>query len=399
MAQVSATARELTLAKVQRAARKRNLLDKQEQDTEFNAGIGKSVLFIPNVALEKDPSILVENPHAIRGFSMTVIRSPYKGKDEIFGVIPTHSLPSNFENADAKFGVTKKFKAELLLPNGNVKTITAEVVQISPRSMLDVSLVKFNAQDEPFLRPLELSDAATELKEPLFLYGRANGVSNSFDREVTKNSFISARINMISPANGERQGFCGSPWLNAEGKVKAIHTGSVEGERVSHGTHASFVKKLIEAYHNGGKAEYNLMLDGNVLTTLNVDEYISAFAIADSNLNIIYKEDGVGVGGWKPNGEEVYVLGKYSESRVRKAMQMPGAEYLILHSRTPFWETDMVKEPMLVEDRSISTFDDSKLREHVYHLADHELSWVTEANESGWDSLLLKQLDGMPVKK
>lgn len=383
----------------------RQLLDEIDLSTQagkllaFNTGIGKSVLYIPNVALEQDPNILKENPQAVRGFSMTVVKSKYQGKDEIFGIIPTHSLPSNYENADSKFGVTKKFQAQVILPNGSTELIPAEVVQSSAQSMLDLSLVKFKPENEKLLKPLEMSDISMKPKEKLFLYGEANGIPVSFDREVTSNSLISARTDMIKAPNGQRQGFCGSPWLNMKGQVQAIHTGSVEEENVSHGTHVSFVKKLIEAYHNGGKAEYDLMLDGHVLATLNVDEYISAFAIADNNFNIIYKEDGIGVGGWNPDGTQVKIFKKYSESRIRKAIKIPEAAYLILHSRTPYWNTENAAEPMLVEDRSAASFDESKLREHVYNLDIHESLWTSDVNETGWDSLILQQLDGMPIKK
>lgn len=355
-----------------------------EQRLAFNSDFGTSVLYIPNQSVKADPTRADE---LVSGYSTTIIKSNYHGQEEIFGVIPTHSLPPNAHEAGIKNGVTKQFNAQLTRPDGTVINIPGEVVQISPESMLDISLVKFDPQYESLLKPLELADEEIAADEVILSPGLANGIPKLVERHLTQKSFISVRTNLID-VGGERAGFCGSPLL-VEGRVKAIHTGSVEEKEASYGTHVTFVKKLIEAYHNDGKAMYDLELDGEVLTSLNIDEYISAFAIADESKQIIYKRDGL---------EGYDSFGKYSENKLREAMRNPQGRYLVLHSRTPLWVKDTeTGEFYLSETREEYGIDwdasDYKLREHVYDLETHKLVEVKYIDDVQEDAILY-QLDG-----
>ncbi len=355
-----------------------------EQRLAFNADFGTSVLYIPNQSVKADPTLADE---LVSGYSTTIIKSNYHGQEEIFGVIPTHSLPPNAHEAGIKNGVTKQFNAQLTRPDGTIINIPGKVVQISPESMLDISLVKFDPQYESLLKPLELADEETAANEVILSPGFANGIPKLVERHVTQHSFTSVRTNLID-VGGERAGFCGSPLL-VEGRVKAIHTGSVEEKEASYGTHVTFVKKLIEAYHNDGKAMYDLELDGEVLTSLNIDEYISAIAIADESKQIIYKRDGL---------ESYDSFGKYSENKLREAMRNPQGRYLVLHSRTPLWVKDTeTGEFYLSETREEYGIDwdasDYKLREHVYDLKTHKLVEVKYIDDVQEDAILY-QLDG-----
>lgn len=356
-------------------------------DLKFNADFGKSVLFIPNLAVQADPSLADQ---VVNGYSTTIIKSNYHGQEEIFGVIPTHSLPPNWLEAGAKNGVMKEFNAQFTSADGTIIDIPGKVVQVSPESMLDISLVKFDSRYESLLKPLELADEATVPNELILSPGFANGNAKLIERVVTQNSFISVRTNLIDVGSGARAGFCGSPLLDAQGRVKAIHTGSVEEKGASYGTHVAFVKKLIEAYHNNGKATYDLILDDHVLTTLNIDEYISGYAVVDGNFNVLFKDDGIGT-----KFEEQWK--KYSENKIRNTIKEygPDAQYLVLHSRTPIWNTEKGIS-YLEEDRTLGSYEESKLRIHVYDLKDREFLWTTETEDIGANYYF--DLDGMTVE-
>ena len=365
--------------------RDKQVLEADSKALEFYNDYGRSVLAVPNKAVEEK---LIDNPEEeTKKFSMTVVKTVYKGKEEIYGIIATHLLPTISSEADEKNGIMRKFEAELPLPDGTKKRIPAEVVQISPRSMLDISLVKFSPEVEKLLKPLELSDKLPTDNQILYSYGFADGAASATTRTMQKRSFIAIKTDVIK-VGGKRQGYCGSPILDAQGKVVGIHTGTANG--ASYGAHAAFINNLVEAYHNGGKSHYDLELDGYVLTSLNVDEYISAFALADEHFRIIYKEDGIGVG-WD-------TFGKYSESRLLNARnKFPQAKYLILHSRKAFWEqSEKSGEYILAEDRTVITFEEGQIREHIYDLHDHELLYSPEYQQGA--VLILDQLDGMPAQ-
>ena len=291
------------------------------------ADFGKSVLLAPV------PIGTVENP---AGFSMTVIKTTYNGQEEIFGVIPSHALVDTSHAgglADPGLIAGKIFDVQIKDHLGRDRMYEAEVVQFSPASLLDISIVKFlDPMAELEVKPLELSPISAILNEPLFSYGYANGRPHSpIQRTVQAISLLSVRTDQN--LQGERAGFCGSPLLDSNGKVKAIHTGTLEmpGDipDISYGTHAKFVQLLIDAYHNDGKAMYDLEIDGQTLAHLNVDEYISALAIYDSNGKLIHQKN-------LTEGRNSF--SKFSESELRKLLNdLPDATYLMLRIRHSQW--------------------------------------------------------------
>ena len=317
---------------------KQQALREQLWAQSYQSGIGKSVLFAPLMSSQEI------------GYSVTVFKTKYNNTEEIFGVLPSHALPSDFSHRFDSVG--KHFKVAVKQPDGSLKMLQAQVVQISPQSMLDLSLVKFETQDEPLLAPLQLADSEAQLNEPLFSYGFAAGKETAISRSVNALSFLSVRTNQA--IEGAREGFCGSPLLDANGQIKAIHTGTVEGsngkEDVSYGTHVTFIRKLVEAYHNQGQASYALQLNDHHVADLQVDEYISAFYLYDANGKKLAQQN---------------IDGKFSQSTILKALKShPQASYLQLTSRKAQWEYDTDTE--ILKENRLKT--DKTKRQHWYNL-------------------------------
>ncbi len=324
-------------------ATRANLLQTQ-QALSFNSGFGKSVLYAP-----------LEEPGKTGGFSVTVIEVEHGGQPEVFGVIASHVLPDSYYTY--KESLKKDFHVTLTRPDGSEVRVAAHVVQTSPKSMLDISLVKFDPQYEALLEPLALSREPVTLQEHLFSYGYANGAMAQTPRTVQANSFLSVRTDQH--IEGLRYGFCGSPLLDAQGRVKAIHTGTVEGKNgqadVSYGTHAGHIDLLVQAYHNNGLAVYNLEIDGQRIARLNVDEYISAVYIYDAQGKKLAQK----------NMEE-----KFSQSTLQKFIQEnPSAAYVQLTSRKATWFEDDGWF-ILKEDRSKN---DKTKRQHWYNLQTRQM--------------------------
>ena len=325
--------------KALRLLKENRLATQEQQELEFRTGIGKSVLFAP-----------VEGPEKTGGFSVTAVRTNVNGQEEIFGVIASHVLPESYYTFNAS--LKRVFHVQVKQLDGTVRLLEAEVVQISPRSMLDISLVKFSPQAQALVRPLSLSDEPARINEPLFSYGHRAGIPDKEERIVQNNSFISTRTDQN--LEGAREGFCGSPLLDIQGQVKAIHTGTRSAkntEDISYGTHAHFINLLVEAYHNQGQASYDLVIDGQNIAQLNVDEYISALYLFD--------ETGKRVA--QTNLED-----KFSQSLLLKMLEEnPQAAYLQITSRKAHWETDKDGDSILKEDRSRN---DKTKRQHWYNL-------------------------------
>ena len=100
-------------------------LDAEQVSLAFNADLGESVVFAPIGNGKKG------------GFTVTIIKTEYKGSEEVFGVIATHVLPS--DTLYAASSLQRSFHVQVPKADGTYITIPAEVVQISPQSMLDIS--------------------------------------------------------------------------------------------------------------------------------------------------------------------------------------------------------------------------------------------------------------------
>ncbi len=315
-----------------------HLLNENAQLRFGGLDFGQRVLFAP---VEANPA---------SGFSITIFKTSYQGQEEIFGVIASHALPESYYTLHNS--LHRNFQAYVQQPDGDIKEIPGTVVQISPRSMLDISLVKFPQEAQQGLRPLELADAPVQSYEVLYSPGFAAGLPSEETRTVTKLSFLSVQTDQNLP--GERYGFCGSPLLDSQGKIKAIHTGtkeSADAPQVSYGTHAHFINLLVQAYHQGGQALYDLNIKGHTLARLNVDEYISAISLYDAQGKRLAQK----------NLED-----KFSQTTVESMLESnPQARYIQLTSRKAQWVTDNDGDSILKEDRS--KHDTSK-RHHWYNL-------------------------------
>ncbi len=321
------------------ALEKKQELQSKAWDEFYQTGIGKSVLFAP-----------VEAPGKTGGFSVTVVKVPYNGQEEVFGVIATHVLPESYYTFNSS--LKRHFHVQIKQADDTQQLVEAEVVQISPRSMLDISLVKFSPQAETQVQPLELSSTPIQKQEKLYSYGYGAAQPMQEERTVQQLSLLSVRTDQNLTA--DRQGFCGSPLLDGNNQVKAIHTGTKSPKdlpEISYGTHAHFINLLVEAYHNQGNALYNFVIDGQTMAQFNVDEYISAVYLYDANGKRLLQKN---------------IEDKFSESFLRKALAgNPQARYLQLTTRKAQWETDQDGDSILKEDRSRS---DKTKHQHWYNL-------------------------------
>ncbi len=334
----------------------------QEALAESADRASQAVHAIPNIGFEKYPDATV-----VPSFSLSVIQK----EGEIYGLIPTHSLPKNIAEAQFQIGVTKDFEFPVTLADGSTVSVRGEVVQISPESMLDISLVKFDPRYEKLLKPVEYVSEEPPIGEELFSFGNANGIPAFSRRTVKGNSQLSIRTNLIEVGE-ETIGYCGGLIFNKEGRGVGIHTGSVN--ETSYATHAHFINNLIEAYHNGGKSEYNLMFDDRVLTTLNIDEYIFATSLTDEFFNVIYQERGT---------TSVFgVTKKFSENHLHELIaEHPGAKFVVLQSRKLVWQKGENGEFALLEDHGKKSAVKGHAREHIFNLETKELFTTVDRPE------------------
>lgn len=260
-------------------------------------------------------------------FSGTVVSVPHNGQNEIYGIVATHTIASSPAERDA---LHKNFTA-VIYKNGLPKEINVEIVAFSPRSMLDIALVKFPAEAEPFLAPYRLSPAIPKINEDLSSKGfNHKSAVHVPKRKIVGSTPISIRTDFSVPQD-ERVGLCGSAVLNAEGELVGIHTGSLhnknEGQTdVAFATHAHYIHNLVHAYHNGGKGAVPFLFRDRRVMDMDMDEYIAAVSLLDEKGKQI----------WLHNFES-----KFSYSAIETGLaQKPGARFLQLTTRRAAWTQD-----------------------------------------------------------
>ena len=262
-------------------------------------------------------------------YSGTVFKTQYNGKEEIYGVIATHAVSLDAEDITC---VTRRFTATFFRADGSLAQIPAESVAFSPIGMLDIALVKFPKEAEPFLRPYPLGQPG---EETVF---HSQGYNDKEllvipDRKLLKILPYSIRTAMPILETSRRRGLCGSPLLNSREELVGIHTGTAfdvchlnNASLCSYATPSRYLNFLVEAYHNGGKAKVPFYLDENRFVSLNVDEYLAGYKLLDARGRTLYTEES----GTRPSRKELKTA----------LQQYPQATFLLLTTHRLAWNRD-----------------------------------------------------------
>ena len=292
--------------------------------------------------------------HAYSGF---VFKTTYQGKEEIFGAIAQHAMPT--WNGGGKLGTT--FTARVM--NGEqIVDIPAEVVQISATSMPDIALVKFRPEDEKWLTPLALAEQEPTLNEPLQVIGFGMGdLAFITDSPLLKTAPFNLRFPM---AGTDWPGLCGSPVLNEKGEVVGTMTGAARKNAsiVSHidesgetswvekpaddyytgyATRNLYLRTLVNAYHGDVEnASFPLMLGGEKIVDLRSDEFVSLIVLKDEHGKTVFKKS---------------VREKFPYSAIME--HLPAARYIELYIEKAWWSVAGLVEGGNILDARYVAYD------------------------------------------
>lgn len=223
------------------------------------------------------------------GYSGTVFKINYQGKEEIYGVIAAHVI--NRSKVDTRF-VHKTFMAQVYT-QGKMITIPAEIVQVGAPNMLDIALVKFRPEDEDLFEPLPLNTQEIMPGVPLRRQGFVGGkVVYMPERPLRDKNEILFSSQVIDGPEKSRSGFCGAAVVNQQNELVGIHVGSkgnARTEDTGFAVYAKFLQVLVEAYHHGGEVFYPFKLSGQTIVSLRPDEYISEVVLRNDERKIIYR--------------------------------------------------------------------------------------------------------------
>lgn len=255
-------------------------LSKQEQNYQsavFDASRRATFRAIP-----KDPS-------SVNAMTGTTFWITHNGKKEIFGVVATHALAHVFLFSGM---LGREFNAIVI--NGNVaRTIPAKVVQFTPTTMGDLALVKFPAEFEQFLHPIELKGTElTTFPSKGYAQGYARNLLSKQTFPITGKTSVGTLLSQLPKAEvGDRVGLCGSPVFTTDFHLVGIHVGSSYKTNMGYIAPVSVLQNLITSYYNPGSKPQSIVLAGREIGRLAMDEYVASLELLNAQHQYLWKYD------------------------------------------------------------------------------------------------------------
>lgn len=188
-------------------------------------------------------------------------------------------IEENFEGQTRLWGVTAAHIAHLMRAEPTIMIaglhFPLEFVAIGSSGMTDLALFKIPEDFAPLLKPLKLADTSATRGETVVSFGFFDGGFHAVtDRQILENS-PKRLITSLKFKTTNRGGACGGPLLNAQEEVTGVHIGSSDSKKISFAVPANEIKRLLRAYHNGGKDLQPLVFDGVEIGQININEAIS----------------------------------------------------------------------------------------------------------------------------
>lgn len=280
---------------------------------------------------------IAEGNFPVNTYSGTVFKVNYQGKEEIFGVIASHTLA---KAAGATGFLEKEFRVAVQREN-QVFVVPGRVVQVSSSKMLDLALVKFNKNDEDLFQPLVLGEARLSERE-VYSHGFACGLPMTLSSRTIK-SIRPGLIKTSMPLDKQdRAGLCGSAVLNKRHELVGIHTGSSSdlknpAQDMGYVVPSNMLVSLVKAYHHGGQAFFPLILNKRRVGQLNVDEFIASVELLDAQGRVLWRKS---------------ITGRYSPRQIETQLNLlPKVRYIKLVVGKSVWNAvDGAAAPVIIDD-------------------------------------------------
>ena len=259
-------------AKIQRAAAQaaqaKKLSLKQQQIAAFDAS------FLERMATLKNPELYGFVPFTPSVFFIEEMR---EGEKYLWGVTAAHVLDLLGEGTSlyvtTQSGISLNFPFEIAA-KGNA-------------GMADIALLRIKEDISDFVHPIPLAEDAPQSGDMLRSYGFFEGDFHIVPNRRVLLSSPGRIITSFEFGNHERAGACGGPLLNENNELVGIHCGSSKSKMESYAVPVSFLRDLIEAAHNNGSKTRDLVLNGQIIGQIDINEYIYSVMINRRGQNLL----------------------------------------------------------------------------------------------------------------
>lgn len=221
---------------------------------------------LETTVLIQDPFLKNYAPFPATAF---FIENMFGGKKHIWGVTAAHV-------ADIMGPETTVY---LTLPEGITLEYPVKFAIKGNAGMADVALFPVEGELAGLVRTIPLAQTEPLPQEKLRSYGYFdNGFHIVRDRTVLANT-PGRIVTSFEFGKADRAGACGGPVLNESNELVGVHCGSSENKQESYVVPVSYVKDLLHAVRHGGYRLRPLVINGQTVGNINVDEYIYSFNV------------------------------------------------------------------------------------------------------------------------
>ncbi len=228
---------------------------------------------LETTVLLQDPTMKSYAPFSASAF---FIEEMFGGKKHLWGVTAAHVADIMGPQACVY----------LTLPEGITLEYPVKFTVKGNAGMADIALFPVEGELAGLVRPIPLAQTTPGPQEKLRSYGYFDDAFHIVRNRTVLANTPGRLVTSFEFGAADRAGACGGPVLNESNELVGVHCGSSESKSQSYAVPAAHVKDLLYAARHGGYRLRPLVLNGQTVGQINVDEYIQSFNVKKNGASL-----------------------------------------------------------------------------------------------------------------
>lgn len=228
---------------------------------------------LETTVLLQDPTMTKYAPFPASAF---FIEEMFGGRKHIWGVTAAHVADIMGPQASVY----------LTLPEGITLEYPVKFTVKGNAGMADIALFPVEGELAGLVRPIPLAPTPPGPQEKLRSYGYFDEAFHIIRNRAVLANTPGRLVTSFEFGAADRAGACGGPVLNESNELVGVHCGSSESKSQSYAVPVAHVKDLLHAARHGGYRLRPLVINGQTVGQINVDEYIQSFNVKKNGASL-----------------------------------------------------------------------------------------------------------------
>lgn len=228
---------------------------------------------LETTVLLQDPTMKNYAPFPASAF---FIEEMFGGRKHIWGVTAAHV--ADIMGPQASIYLT--------LPEGITLEYPVKFTVKGNAGMADIALFPVEGELAGLVRPIPLAQTPPGPQEKLRSYGYFDEAFHIVRNRAVLANTPGRLVTSFEFGAADRAGACGGPVLNESNELVGVHCGSSESKSQSYAVPVAHVKDLLHAARHGGYRLRPLVINGQTVGQINVDEYIQSFNVKKNGASL-----------------------------------------------------------------------------------------------------------------